>query len=197
MTKIFLLGLLLAANTLHAQVKTGDAAPNFTLPGHDQKSYSLSQFKGKTVVLEWYNKDCPYVKKFYDSKTMQGLQKDHLAKGGVWLNIISSAAGKEGHVNASNAQELFTKEGLQSTALLLDVDGKVGRLYNAKTTPHMYIIDGTGKLVYQGAIDDRPSARQKSLEGATNYVKLALESLAAGQPIKTSTTTAYGCSVKY
>lgn len=177
--------------------KSGEAAPDFTLPGADGKTYKLSQFKGKTVVLEWFNNDCPYVKKFYDTKTMQGWQKAETGKGTVWLSIISSAPGKEGHVDAKGAMKIVADRGMASTAVLLDNDGKVGKTFGAKTTPHMYVIDKAGKLVYQGAIDDRPTATTKSLEGAQNYVLAALTAIEKGEPVKNASTTPYGCSVKY
>lgn len=180
-----------------APLKSGEMAPDFSLQGADGKAYKLSQFKGKTVVLEWFNKDCPYVKKFYDSKTTQGLQKDAAGKSVVWLTIISSASGKEGHLAAADAQKVMIEKGMASTALLLDDKGVVGKLYSAKTTPHMFVIDKAGKLAYQGAMDDRPSATMKSLEGATNYVTAALASVEKGEPVKTASTTPYGCSVKY
>lgn len=180
-----------------APLKSGEMAPDFTLHGADGKSYKLSQFKGKTVVLEWFNKDCPYVKKFYDSKTTQGLQKEAAAKSTVWLTIISSAAGKEGHLAAAEAKKIMEEKGMAATALLLDDNGTVGKLYSAKTTPHMFVIDKAGKLAYQGAMDDRPSATAKSLEGANNYVSAALASIEKGEPVKTASTTPYGCSVKY
>lgn len=199
MLRALMLVIAIAASGLAgaAPLKTGEAAPDFTLNGADGKTYKLSQFKGKTVVLEWFNKDCPYVKKFYDTKTMQGYQTEQTAKGTVWLTIISSAKGKEGHLNAAEATKVREEKGMTSTALLLDEGGKVGKLYSAKTTPHMYVIDKTGKLAYQGAIDDRPSATQKSLEGAQNYVLAALTSLEKSEPVKTASTTPYGCSVKY
>lgn len=181
-----------------AAPKNGEAAPEFSLPAADGKTYKLSQFKGKTVVLEWFNKDCPYVHKFYDSKTMQKLQED-ATKGDkvAWLTIVSSAEGKEGHLKAAEAKKVADEKGMKATAFLLDTKGAVGKLYAAKTTPHMFVIDETGKVAYQGAIDDKPSASAKSLEGATNYVTLALESIAKKEPVKTASTTPYGCSVKY
>lgn len=198
--KKFLIGLavsILAGPAFAAGVKTGASAPDFSLPGADGVTYKLSQFKGKTVVLEWFNNDCPYVRKFYDSKTMQGLQKDATGKGVVWLTMSSSAASKEGHVDAAAAAKIRVERGMGNTALLLDGTGEVGRLYAAKTTPHMFIINKQGKLVYQGAIDDRPSAQPKTLEGAQNYVKAALSSLEKGEAIKNGSTAPYGCSVKY
>lgn len=178
-------------------LKPADAAPDFSLSGADGKTYKLSQFKGKTVVLEWFNKDCPYVRKFYDSKTMQGLQKEQTGKGIVWLSIVSSAPGNEGALDAAAAQKLINDWGIGSTAILLDEKGTVGKMYGAKTTPHMFVVDKKGQLAYMGAIDDRPSATKKSLEGAQNYVAAALTAIEKGEPIKNASTTPYGCSVKY
>jgi peroxiredoxin len=191
--------MLLSANAFAAGLKVGAQAPDFSLQGADGKTYKLSQFKGKnTVILEWFNKDCPYVRKFYDSKVMPELQAKRKAKGDVWLTIASSAAGKEGHLDTpATAEKVVTSMGLASSALLLDKDGKVGKLYAAKTTPQMFIVDKAGKLVYQGAIDDRPSATKASLTGATNYVTAALDSMEKSEPIKNSATSPYGCSVKY
>lgn len=180
-----------------APEKVGSSATDFTLTGADGKTYKLSQFKGKTVVLEWFNRDCPYVKKFYDTKTMQGLQKEQTGKGVVWFTVISSVPGKQGHMTPEEAMKMQKEQGMNVTALLLDTKGEVGKMYGAKTTPHMYVIDKGGRLAYNGAIDDRPSATKKSLDGAQNYVTAALASLEKGEPVKVSTTTPYGCSVKY
>lgn len=192
-----ILTLLFTSVAFAATPKSGDTSPDFSLPGADGKTYKLSQFKGKTVVLEWFNKDCPYVRKFYDNKVMQAIQKEQTGKGVVWLAIVSSAAGKEGAMDGAAATKLITDWGMSPTAILFDSKGDVGKQYGAKTTPHMYIIDKTGKLAYMGAIDDRPSASKKSLEGATNYVTAALTSMEKGEPVKTASTTPYGCSVKY
>lgn len=180
-----------------AAPKNGEAAPDFTAKGSDGKEYKLSQFKGKTVVLEWFNNDCPYVKKYYDAKEMQKLQKETTAKGTVWLTVASSAAGKEGHVDAEGMKKIQADRGMASTAALLDGNGEIAKKYEAKTTPHMFVIDKTGKVAYQGAIDDRPSASAKSLVGAQNYVTQALAALEKGEGVKTASTTPYGCSVKY
>lgn len=196
LVSLFVLGLSAAAAT-PGSLKPEDAAPDFTLPGHDGKTYKLSQFKNKTVVLEWFNKDCPYVRKFYDSKTMQALQKEQTAKGTVWLAIISSAPGKEGALDAAAASKLMTDWGIAANAILFDNDGQVGKTYGAKTTPHMYVINKKGQLAYMGAIDDRPSASQKTLAGATNYVTAALTAMEKGEKVKNASTTPYGCSVKY
>jgi len=180
-----------------AAPKTGEAAPEFSATGADGKVYKLSELKGKTVVLEWFNKDCPYVKKYYDAKAMQNLQKESTAKGTVWLTVASSAKGKEGFVDAKEATKVRTEKGMNNTTILLDSEGKVASLFHAKTTPHMFVIDKKGLLAYQGAIDDRPSANPKSLEGAQNYVAAALMAMDKGEPVKNNSTTPYGCSVKY
>ena len=196
---ILTLTMFTSALALAAAPELGKPAPAFKLKGADGKTYELSQFKGKTVVLEWFNKDCPYVRKFYDSKTMQGLQKDSTTKGVVWLTVSSSAKGKEGFLEASAAKKISDEMGMASTALLLDNDGKLGSAYHAQTTPHMFVIDKNGLLAYQGAIDDHPSANPKSLAGAQNYVTAALLAVnkPTPEPVKTSSTTPYGCSVKY
>lgn len=178
-------------------LKVGDAAPDFSAQGSDGKTYKLSELKGKTVVLEWYNKDCPYVRKFYDAKKMQDFQREVTGNGVVWLSVASSAPGKEGFLDSAAATKTRTDSGMGSTALLLDADGKMATAYSAKTTPHMFVIDKKGLIAYQGAIDDRPSANPKSLDGAQNYVKAALLSLDKGEPVKTASTAPYGCSVKY
>jgi peroxiredoxin len=180
-----------------AAPKSGEMAPDFSLKGADGKTYKLSEFKGKTVVLEWFNQDCPYVRKFYDSKTMQNLQAENTAKGVVWLTVVSSASGKEGFLTAATASKLRSEKGMSNTTMLLDDKGAVGKLYSAKTTPHMFVIDKTGKLAYQGAIDDQPSANPETLKKAKNYVASALSALEKGEPVKDISTTPYGCSVKY
>ena len=181
------------------ELKPGDKAPEFSATGSDGKVYKSSVFtrEHRVIVLEWFNKDCPYVHKFYDSKTMQGLQEKAVADKVVWLTIASSAEGKEGHLDANEAAKVRTEKGMNSTALLLDGKGTIARAYGAKTTPHMFIIDKKGRIAYAGALDDRPSALPKSLDGAENYVTEALTSLAKGEPVKTPSTAPYGCGVKY
>ncbi len=202
-TNIFTAALFAAALTLGlssasmAAATVGEAAPEFSLPGVDGKTVNLADFKGKTVVLEWFNKDCPFVRKHYDSKNMQNLQKEITGKEVVWLMINSSAEGKEGHETAAAGLETLTKEGAAPTAYLLDADGKVGKLYDAKTTPHMFVIDKEGKLAYAGAIDDKASAYASDIEGAKNYVRAAVDALLAGQTVAEASTKSYGCSVKY
>ena len=194
---LFCLSFAVASSGWAGELKTGEAAPDFSLPSASGSMVSLGQFKGKIVILEWFNKDCPYVHKFYDSKTMQRLQKDMAGKDVVWLTITSSAESKEGHLTPAEAAQVAKEKGMASAALLLDDKGKVGRLYSAKTTPHMFIITKAGRIAYQGAIDDRPSAQPKTLEGASNYVVAAVEALQKGQPVRSPSTAPYGCSVKY
>lgn len=183
--------------TLNAAVETGAKAPGFALTDTTGKSHSLSDFSGKYVVLEWTNHQCPFVKKFYKEGHMQALQETMTGKGVVWLQIVSSAEGKQGYVTAEEGEALRADKAHKSTAMLLDPSGEVGRLYDARTTPHMYLIDPEGSLIYQGAIDSIKSARTRDVEKATNYVKAAYKAHSTGQPIEVSTTKAYGCSVKY
>lgn len=178
--------------------KIGAPAPDFTLTDTTGKSHSLSSFKGKTVVLEWFNKDCPYVQKHYNSSNMQALQKKYTDQGVVWLTIISSAQGKQGFETAANGNQTRLNLKMASTATLLDSNGNVGdKLYKAKTTPHMYVIDPKGTLVYNGAIDSISSSDPADIPKAENYVASAIDLVAAGKPVKTATTKPYGCSVKY
>lgn len=172
-------------------------APQFTLVGADGKKYSLADFAGKWVVLEWANFDCPFVKKHYGSKNMQNLQKTYAAKNVVWLTICSSAPEKQGYYQGEALAGKITEAGLNSTAYLVDVEGKVGKSYGAKTTPHMFVVNPKGVLVYAGAIDDRPSTKPEDIAGATNYVKAALDAAMAGEIILVSSTPSYGCTVKY
>lgn len=180
-----------------AGILTGSAAPDFTLTDTKGVIHSLSDFKGKYVVLEWTRHDCPFVVKFYENGDMQALQNEMTEKGVVWLQIASSAEGKAGYLTAEQAEAIRIETGTASTALLLDASGKVGRLYGARTTPHMFMINPEGELVYQGAIDSIKSARSGDIAKATNYVKAAYASAIAGQPIENATTTPYGCGVKY
>ena len=180
-----------------AEVEVGKASPNFSLPDTKGKTHSLADLKGKYVVLEWYQPDCPFVRKHYNSGNMQALQKEYTAKGVVWLSIDSSAPGEEGNYPAAKLNEFAAKDGAARTALLLDPDGKVGRLYGAKTTPDMYIIDPNGTLVYRGAIDNKRSTDIDDVKTATNYVRAALDAALAGKPVSPTATQPYGCSVKY
>jgi len=180
-----------------APATVGQQAPEFTLVDATGKKHSLSDYKGKYVVLEWINFDCPFVKKHYGSKHMQGLQTTYTGKGVVWLSICSSAPGKEGNYEGETLTKRIQTEGLKSTAYLIDSDGTVGRRYEAKTTPDMFVINPQGVLVYAGAIDDHPSTKPEDLQGAVNYVSEALSSAMSGKPVSTTWTKSYGCSVKY
>jgi peroxiredoxin len=183
--------------TVPVTAAIGSPAPDFT--GVDSKgvSHKLSDFKGKTVVLEWTNHECPFVRKFYDTQTMQNLQKDATEKGVIWLTVSSSAKDKQGFTTADEANKLMAKEKSNETARIIDADGTIGKLYAASTTPHMYVINAEGALVYQGAIDDQPSASHSTIKDSKNYVKAALDDLAAGQPVQVTTSKPYGCGVKY
>ena len=190
------LSAVLAAG-VRAEVTTGAAAPDFTLTDTSGTSHKLSDFKGKTVVLEWVNHGCPFVVKHYSPGNMQGLQAESTGKGVVWLSICSSAEGKQGYYTAEGWQKLNAEKGGKATAILLDPEGTVGKLYGAKTTPHMYVINAECTLVYQGAMDDKPSTDSDDIPGAKNYVKAALDEVLAGKPVTTGQTKPYGCSVKY
>ena len=180
-----------------AAPKVGVSAPAFTAVDSNGKTHSLADFKGKTVILEWTNHDCPYVVKHYGTKNMQTLQKEAAEAGIVWLSIISSAPGTQGYVQGDEANRISKDQKSVRTATLLDPAGTVGRAYDARTTPHMYIIDAGGNLVYMGGIDDRPTANWADVKGAKNYVRAALADMAAGRPIAAPVTRPYGCSVKY
>jgi len=168
-----------------------DPAPDFTLKSCAGKDVSLSDFKGKVVVLEWTNSGCPFVVKHYGSGNMQKLQKEAAAKGVVWLSICSSAPGKQGHLSPADAAKACAANGSSATAYLLDEDGKVGKLYGAKRTPEMYVINKEGALVYHGAIDDKKSPDAADIAGAKNYVTAALDEVLAGKPVSTPKTEAY------
>lgn len=172
-------------------------APAFTAKTADGKTLSLDSLRGKTVVLEWTNADCPFVKKHYESGNIPNLQEAETAKGVVWLQVISSAPGQQGNVDGPTAIKLNDYRGAKPTATLLDPEGKIGKLYGAQTTPHFFIIDAKGQLAYKGAIDSIASADQGDIAKADNYVKDALAALAIGAKIEHANTKPYGCSVKY
>ncbi|HEV2840819.1 MAG TPA: thioredoxin family protein [Chthoniobacterales bacterium] len=199
-TKLLLTALTcLASTALFAadSPATGAAAPDFSVSDSKGKTQSVSQYKGKTVVLEWFNPGCPFVVKHYGSGNMQKLQEEFTGKGVVWLTINSSAPGKEGHQTADEANAKMTEWKIKSTALLLDPDGKAGQTYGAKNTPHMFVISPEGKVVYQGAIDSKPSSKPEDIASSTNYVKVALDESMAGKPVSNASTKPHGCSVKY
>ncbi|MFP3920797.1 MAG: thioredoxin family protein [Dichotomicrobium sp.] len=192
--------LLIAASltgVAGAAPQVGTPAPAFTATDTNGKTHSLGDFRGKTVVLEWTNHGCPYVRKHYDTGNMQALQEDATEDGMIWLSVISSAPGMHGHVSPERANELTETRDASPSAVLLDPSGEVGKAYGARTTPHMYIIDPDGTLMYMGAIDDRPTSRHSSVDGATNYVREALTAMENGEEIAEPVTRAYGCSVKY
>lgn len=189
--------LMLATAAAVAAPQPGQPAPDFALPGADGKTYALADLKGKYVVLEWTNHECPFVQKHYKSGNMQALQKELTGKGAVWLSIISSAPGKQGHVDAPKALDLTRARNAAPTAVLLDPTGEVGRRYAAKTTPHMFVIAPDGTLVYMGGIDSVPSSDADDIAAATPYVKVALAEAMAGKPVTNPSTKPYGCAVKY
>jgi peroxiredoxin len=194
---MFLILAICAAPQLIGAAKVGDAAPNFTATASNGKVVHLSDYSGKYVVLEWHNNGCPYVGKQYNSGNMQRLQKQWTARGVVWLTIISSAPGKQGYVTAGEENAYMAKMQAAPTAALLDPTGEIGHLYDAKTSPHMIVINPQGTVIYNGAIDDKPTTDLGDVPGATNYVSMALEQSLAGKQVATPATRPYGCSVKY
>ena len=193
---ITVLMLCLFTGALSA-VESGAAAPAFSLMDSMGKTHSLDQYKGKIVVIESVNFQCPFVKKHYDSNNMQSLQKKYTGKDVVWLTVCSSAKGKPGHMANEAINKVFKAKGMASSAYLIDANGVVGKAYGAKTTPHMFIIDAKGKLAYQGAIDSVKSTKASDIKGATNYVSQGLDELLAGKSVSAPKTKAYGCGVKY
>jgi peroxiredoxin len=189
------MAILLALPLLGARV--GEAAPNFVGTDSNGKTHKLSDYQGKVVVLEWHNQGCPYTKKHYESGNMQKLQKEWTAKGVIWLTVISSAPGTQGYVTAEQENEYLKKMNSTPTAVLLDPTGAIGHQYEAKTTPHMYVINPSGKLVYEGGIDDKPTSDPADIPGATNWVQAALKEVTASKQVSTPVTRPYGCSVKY
>ena len=180
----------------HAAVEPGQQAPDFSLRDLAGNSAGLAQFKGRTVVLEWNNPNCPYVQKHYGSGNMQGLQQAAQGKT-VWLAINSTSPASGDFMSAEALKKWVAEHKSAPTHYLLDPDGSVGRLYGAKTTPHMYVINPQGRVVYAGAIDDKRSTNPADIPGATNYVRTALGALAKGEPVRNANTQPYGCSVKY
>src|SRR5262245_36390320 len=180
-----------------AEVQLGKPAPDFAGKDTNGTVHALANLKGKTVVLEWTNHECPYTVKHYATGNMQALQQEAAGKGVVWLTVASSAPGKQGYVTAAQANKLTAERQAVPAAVLLDPDGRIGRLYDARTTPHMFVIDKDGKVAYMGAIDDTPTANHADVKTARNYVRDALAALAAGKPVPTTATRPYGCTVKY
>jgi peroxiredoxin len=199
-TKLLLIALTtVIASALYASDSppVGSAAPSFSATDSNGKTVSLDDYKGKYVVLEWFNPECPFVKKHYGSGNMQKLQKNFTDKGVAWLTIDSNAAGKEGNLTAEQANKTMADWKVHSTALLLDPNGKVGKAYGAKNTPHMFIISPEGKVIYEGAIDSKASPNPDDIPSSTNYVKVALDEALAGKKVTTPSSRPYGCSVKY
>lgn len=196
-TLILLLSIFTIVILSSAAVPTGSKAPNFTITDTTGTAHNLSDFNGRFVVLEWTNHRCPFVVKHYSEGDMQALQKEMTDDGVVWLQIISSAEGKQGYLTPEEGEAMRKDKGMHSTAMLLDTSGAVGRTYAARTTPHMYLVDPQGALIYQGAIDSIKSIHQSDIAKAVNYVKAAYESVLADQPVENATTTPYGCGIKY
>ncbi len=190
-----LLGMMVTLGA--AAPMNGQPAPVFSGTGTDGKTYNLADYQGKFVVLQWYNRDCPFIHKHYDGGNMQKLQGTYGKKGVVWFEVLSSAPGREGYLTAAEAQKNRVKSGTKSVATLLDPDGKIGLAYGAKTTPHMFIIDPKGILIYQGAIDDHNSTDAEDIPRSKNYVAAALDEAMAGKPVSTPKTRPYGCGIKY
>jgi hypothetical protein len=196
-----LFALVLAAYSFpplaHATAQIGKAAPDFAVMGSDGRMHTLSEYKGKIVVLEWLNHGCPYVRKHYDTGNMQALQKEMTDKDVIWLSVISSAPGQQGFSSADKANADAQTNDAHATGILLDEKGEVGRLYEAKTTPHMFVINADGTLVYKGAIDDQPTFAHDTVAGAKNYVRQAINEVKDGKAVSEPATTPYGCGVKY
>jgi peroxiredoxin len=196
-TAIFMLFGMAMPVLAGADPEIGKAALAFSGTDSSGDSVKLSDFRGKIVVLEWSNHDCPYVRKHYGTGNMQSLQKKWTQRGVVWLTIISSAPGKQGHVTGEEADDLTVSRGASPTAVILDPEGTIGRRYKARTTPHMFVIDSDGILVYMGGIDDKTSSSWSTVEGATNYVDAALRAVEDGEQPAVPVARPYGCSVKY
>jgi len=188
---------LLFTNPLALAAKVGEPAPDFSGVDSKGKTVSLSQLKGKYVVLEWHNEGCPYVVAQYKSKHMQNTQKEWTKKGVVWLSVISSAKGKQGYVDGKGADADVKSNGAAPTATILDPTGQIGHAYDAQTTPHMFVVDPHGTLVYNGAIDDHATTDASEVGGSINYVSAALTDSMAGKPVSHATSRPYGCGVKY
>lgn len=185
------------AGIIEAVPKIGQPAPDFTAVDSQGVAHTLGDYRGKIVVLEWTNHQCPFVGKHYGTGNMQALQQHATDTGVTWLSVISSAPGEQGYVSDAEANALTAKRNASPTAVLLDPQGVVGRLYDARTTPHMYIIDAAGTLVYMGGIDDKPSTQYADVKTATNYVRVVLDEIRSGKPVSMSVTRPYGCTVKY
>ena len=196
-SSIVILIIIMVALSAAWATRVGEPAPDFTATDSNGKVERLSDYHGKFVVLEWSNRSCPYTQKHYNSGNMQRLQREWTSRGVIWLTVISSAPGKQGHVTATEENAYLTEIKAAATAVLLDPTGALGHLYNAKTTPDMFIISPEGVLIYSGAIDDRPTTDLADIQGAKNYVTAALDEATSGKPVSSPTSRPYGCSVKY
>jgi AhpC/TSA family len=195
LSRLLLLVFLLTSSVY--AVKVGESAPDFQATDSNGQVHKLAQYRGKFVVLEWHNNGCPYTRKHYESGNMQRLQREWIGKGVVWFSMISSAPGQQGYVTAQQENDYLKKMKASPSAVLLDPEGNVGRLYSAKTTPHMFIINPEGVLLYDGAIDDKATTDRADIATAKNYVSQALQEAMANKPVSIPTTRPYGCSVKY
>lgn len=197
---IRILSMLVIGFLAFSSVKNGETAPSFSLMNQDKQTVSLDEFRGKKVVLEWTNHDCPFVKRHYETRNMQTLQKDMTDNEVIWLSVVSSAEGKQGYISSTQAKQLTADRDANPTHVLLDKKGEVGRLFSAKTTPHMFVIDEMGKVQYQGAIDNLGNTGalfSTDLSRAKNYVRNAVSQLMSGEEVEDKKTRPYGCSVKY
>lgn len=192
-----ILALLVLPTAVHAEAKTGQAAPAFEVKDASGKTRKLSDLGGRWTVLEWYNKDCPYVKKHYGAGNMQKLQRAYAGKGVTWLTVISSAKGTQGYLDPAAALKNAKEQNSGATAVLIDADGKMGKAYGAKTTPHMFVINPEGKIVYAGAIDDNDSSDPSVIAKSKNHVSAALDEAMSGKKVTVASSRPYGCSVKY
>lgn len=191
------ISLIMAASPAAAAPAIGRPAPAFQSVDTNGGKHSLADYRGKWVVLEWLNHDCPYVRKYYDNNAMQALQKKYAAKGVVWLSVVSSAPGKQGHFPNAKANSLTKEKGAAPRAVLVDTSGAVGRAYDARTTPHMFVINPQGTLMYMGGIDDKATSRAADLKTARPHVDIALQEAMGGKPVSVPTSQPYGCTVKY
>jgi peroxiredoxin len=196
-TLLALAASVLTATLVHAAASVGQAAPDFKVRDTSGKEHSLSAYKGKFVVLEWVNPGCPFVQKHYDTSNMQATQKAAGEKGVVWLTVSSTSPDAGDYKKPDQLAAWIKEKGAAPTATLMDDDGRIGKAYGARTTPHMYVINPQGKLVYAGAIDSKATARKDDVKSATNYVTVALDEALAGKPVSKATSEPYGCSIKY
>jgi peroxiredoxin len=188
---------ILPASAVLANVAAGQPAPDFAAADIQGKPQKLSAYRGKYVVLEWFNSECPFVQKHYESGNMQSLQKKYVDKGVVWLTMNSTSPDSSNYRDAARSQQIVKDWKINASALILDPDGKVGQAYGARTTPHMWVIDPNGRVIYAGGIDDKPTFRAADIDGARNYVAAALDESMAGKRVSVAAANAYGCSVKY